>query len=95
MDVILLFVSKTSTFYSLNSYYFEIFGFIRIDCMCFSNKLFLEIYSVFPKQMCVFLLPIIYKKNYLNRYYDILQMLTIFLKHVLFYKVIFCCFQYI
>ena len=54
MDVILLFVSKTSTFYSLNSQYLEIFGFIRIDFMFFSNKVFVEIYSVFPKQMCVF-----------------------------------------
>ena len=54
MDVILLFVPKISTFNSRNSLYLEIFGFIRINFMCFSNKAFLEIYSVFPKQMCVF-----------------------------------------
>ena len=50
VDVILLFVSKTSSFDSLNSQYLEIFGSIQIDFMSFSNVVFLEIYSVFPKE---------------------------------------------
>ena len=54
VDVILLFVSKISTFDSLNFRYFEKLGFIRTDFMCFSNVVVLEIYSVFPKQKCVF-----------------------------------------
>ena len=37
LNVILLLVSKTSTFNSPNSQYLKIFGFIRIDFMCFSN----------------------------------------------------------
>ena len=55
MDVILLFASKTSTFDSQTFQYLEIFGFIPIDFMCFSNVVFLEIYSVFCKQESVFL----------------------------------------
>ena len=54
VDVILLFVSKTSTFDSVNSQYLKIFEFILVDFMYFSNVLFLEIYSVFPKEKCVF-----------------------------------------
>ena len=55
VDVMLLFVSKTSTFDSPNSQYLEIFGFIRIAVMCFLNVVFLEIYSEFPKEKRVFL----------------------------------------
>ena len=54
MDVLLLFVSKTTTFDSLNSKHLEIFGFISIDFMCFSSVVFLEINFVFPKEKCVF-----------------------------------------
>ena len=54
VDVILLFVFKTSTFDSINSQYLEIFVFIRIDVMCFTEVVFLKIYSVFPEQKCVF-----------------------------------------
>ena len=41
-------------FNSPNSQYLEIFGFIRIDFMCFSDKGFLEIYTVFHKKWVVF-----------------------------------------
>ena len=54
LDVILLFVFKTTTFNFPNSQYLEIFGFIRIDFMCFSDKGFLELYSVFHKKIVVF-----------------------------------------
>ena len=50
MQMSLLFVSKTSTLDSLNFHYLEIFEFIQIDFMCFSNVVFLEICSVFPKE---------------------------------------------
>ena len=50
LDVIILFVFKTSSFNSQNSQYLDIFGFIRIDFMCFSNKGFREIYSVIHKK---------------------------------------------
>ena len=51
---IILFVFITSTFNSPNPQYFEIFGFIRIDFMCFSDKGFLEINLVFNKKIVVF-----------------------------------------
>ena len=38
LDVMLLFVSKTSPVDSQNSLYLKIFGFIRLDFMCFLNE---------------------------------------------------------
>ena len=67
VDIILLFVSKDSTFDSLNSQCLEIFGFIKIDFMCFSNLVFLKIYSVFPQKKCVFFLRIIHKEKLLRQ----------------------------
>ena len=54
LDAILLFVFKTSTFNSPNSQYLEIFRFIGIDFMCFSDQGFLEINSVFHEKIVVF-----------------------------------------
>ena len=53
-DVILTFVFETSTFNYPNSKYLEIFTFIRIDFMCFSDKGLLEINSVFRQKIVVF-----------------------------------------
>ena len=64
LDVLILFLFKTSTFNSPNSQYLEIFGFILIDFMCFSDKGFLEIYSVFHKKSCFSSMQIIPKKKY-------------------------------
>ena len=50
LDIILLFMFKTSNFNSPNTQYLETFEFIRIDFMFFSDKGFLEIYSVFQKK---------------------------------------------
>ena len=52
---ILLFVSKTSSFDSLNSQYLKIFEFIRIDFLCFSNVVFLRNWFSIPQTKCVFL----------------------------------------
>ena len=38
LDVMLLFVSQTSTFASSNSIFLKIFGFIRYDFRCFGDK---------------------------------------------------------
>ena len=38
LDVMLLFVSQTSTFDSQNSIYLKIFGIIRYDFRCFGHK---------------------------------------------------------
>ena len=73
LDVILLFAIKTSTFNSPNFPYLEIFGFIRIDFMCFTDKGFLKMYSVFHKKMSFSSMPIIHKNSYYDRYYDILH----------------------
>ena len=64
MDAILLFVSKTSAFDSLNYEHLEILLFIQIDFMCFSN-VFLQIYSVFPKKSAFSSLSIIHKEKLL------------------------------
>ena len=55
LDVMFLFVLKTSRVNSPNSQYLEIFEFIRIDFIYFSDKGFLEIDSVLNKKMIVFL----------------------------------------
>ena len=68
VDVKLLFVSKISTFDSLNPQYFEIFGFNLIDFVCFSNVVFLEIYSIFPKEKRVFFFQIIHLDKLLFYY---------------------------
>ena len=62
LDVMLLFVFKTSTFNFQNSQYLEIFGFIRIDFVCFSDKGFPEIYSLFHKKISFSFMPIMHKK---------------------------------
>ena len=74
MDVILLFVSDHSTLNSINSQYFEMFGFNRIDFIYFGDKGILGIYSVFHKEVVVFFFEDNSQiKNYYDRYYDILH----------------------
>ena len=51
-----MFVSKTGNFNFPNSQYLEIFVFIRIDFMYFSNKGFVGIHSVFHTQRFVLFL---------------------------------------
>ena len=63
LDVILLLVFKTSTFSSSDSQYLEIFGYIRIDFVCFSDNGFLKNYSAFHKKGSVSPMPIMNKKN--------------------------------
>ena len=63
-DVILTFVFETSTFNYPNSQYLEIFTFIRIDFIGFSDKGLLEINSVFRKKMVVFFYADNWKKSY-------------------------------
>ena len=62
LDVILLFVFKTSTFNSQNTQYLEFFLFNQIDFICVSGKGFLEINSVFHKKGSFSSIPIIHKK---------------------------------
>ena len=57
--LILLFVFKTSICNSPNFQYLEIFEFIRIYYMCFSDKGLLEIYSVLHKKLPFSSMPII------------------------------------
>ena len=61
--------------------------------MCFSDKGFLEIYSVFHKKCLFSSMPIMYKKNYYDRYYDMLHTLAPIERQMLIYKVNFYCFQ--
>ena len=75
MNVILLFGSKTSTFYSLKFPIFRNsrFRFIGINFARFSKVVFLEINSVFPPPKGVFSsLPIIHTEKLL-KYNDIYQ----------------------
>ena len=57
LDVISLFVSKHSNFYSLNSQYLEIFGFNVIDFTCFGDKRIAGIIRHSSKSMVVFFFP--------------------------------------
>ena len=86
-------MSKTSSFNSPNSKFLEIFGFIRIDFMCFSNKGFLEIYSVFPKEKWVFFFADNSLQKYYDIYHDILQPVDHFLKQCCFIKLFFTVFS--
>ena len=45
------------------SQYLEIFGFIRIDFISFSDNGFLDIYSVFHKKISFSSMPLIHKKT--------------------------------
>ena len=54
LDVVAVFVSKPSSFNFPNSQYLEIFGFNRIDFMCFGDRGILGIYSLFHKEVVVF-----------------------------------------
>ena len=67
LDVLLLFVVENSTLKSEKFQYLEIFGFIRIDFMCFSDKGFLEIYSVFHKKLSFSSILIIHRKKQLRQ----------------------------
>ena len=68
LDVILLFLPNTSPSASQISQYLEIFGFIGIYFMFFSNKEFVGIHSVLNKSKSVF-----YGDDNLLKKYDILR----------------------
>ena len=89
-DVMLLFTSNADTFDSPNSQYLEIFGFIRIDFMYFSNNGFVGIHSVFHKQQ-FFSLPIIHNKKLLRQI--LLQTVAQNLKQYCFKRLFFTVFS--
>ena len=61
-------MSKTSTFDSLNSKYIEIYGFIRIDlCVILGN-----LFSIPQIKMSLLICQLFIKKNYYDRYYEII-----------------------
>ena len=60
---VLLFVPKTSILDSSNFQYLDIFGFIQINFMCFTNNGFVGIHSVSHKPKFVSSVPIIHKKT--------------------------------
>ena len=93
MDVILLFVFKTSSFYSLNSQYLEIFEFVRINFMCFAIR-----YSFKFIQYCINKAVFSYfadytKKKILGQILQYITTLTFFLKQCCLIKLFFAVFS--
>ena len=89
----ILFVFKTSTFNSQNLQYVERFGLILIDFMCFSDKGFLEMYSVFQKKEGRFLLCRQFIKKILRQIVRYITHDSTDSKTMLILKVNFYCFR--
>ena len=95
LDVISFFVSKPSTFNSPNSKYLKIFRFNLIDCMCFWDKWNAWIIQYSTKSMVVFFFLENKLKITITTDTTIYCTGNKFLKTIMFYWVIFYCFQHI
>ena len=90
LDVILLFVSQTSTFDSPNSLYFKYLN--SSDAIL--GVLEIRIRSVFHKQKCSFFFDFkVEKKNDYDRCYDIIPMVARIMRQCLFEKLFFTVFS--